>query len=306
MADFTSGGWSLFITIVTIVSLIALFLLAWKLSARRTGSGPVETSGHVWDDDLEEYNNPLPRWWLNMFYLTIIWAVLYLIAYPGLGTYQGLLGWTQQNQYEAEIAAANAKYAPLFDKFAGMDLAQLAQDPEAQKIGGRLFSTYCTTCHGSDAGGARGFPNLRDSDWLYGGEPAMVKTSILNGRQAAMPAWGAIIGADGVQQVTAYVEKLSGRATDDAAAGKGQPVFQTNCTACHGPNGKGNPLMGAPNLTDDIWLYGGSTQKIAESVDKGRYGVMPAHGELLGEAKVHLLAAYVLSLGGSGAAHYED
>ena len=157
MADFTSGGWSLFITIVTIVSLIALFFLAWKLSARRTDSGPVETSGHVWDEDLEEYNNPLPRWWLNMFYLTIIWAGLYLIAYPGLGTYKGMLGWTQQGQYDAEMAAAEAKYAPLFDKFAGADLAQVAQDPEAQKIGGRLFSTYCTTCHGSDAGGARGF-----------------------------------------------------------------------------------------------------------------------------------------------------
>lgn len=306
MADFTSGGWSLFISIVTIVSLLALYFLAWKLSARRTESGPVETSGHVWDEDLEEYNNPLPRWWLNMFYLTIIWAGLYLIAYPGLGTYKGLLGWSQQAQYDSEIAAANAKYAPLFDKFAGMDLAQVAQDPEAQKIGGRLFSTYCTTCHGSDAGGARGFPNLRDQDWLYGGEPEMVKASILNGRQAAMPAWSAIIGADGVQQVTAYVEKLSGRATDDAAAAKGQQVFQTNCVACHGPEGKGNPLMGAPNLTDDIWLYGGSTGKIAESIDKGRNGQMPAHGELLGEAKVHLLAAYVLSLGGTAATHYED
>jgi len=297
MADFTSGGWSLFIAIITVVSLVALSFLCWLLSGR-AGTSSVETSGHVWDEDLEEYNNPLPRWWLNMFYLTIAWGALYLIAYPGLGAFKGMLGWSQEAQYQGEIAAADAKYAPLFAKFAGTDLAQVAQDPEAQKIGGRLFAAYCTTCHGSDAGGARGFPNLRDGDWLWGGEPATVKATILNGRQAAMPAWGAIIGPEGVQQVAAYVESLSGRATDAAAAAKGQQVYQTNCVACHGAEGKGNPMMGAPNLTDDIWLYGGSTAKIAESIDKGRNGIMPAQGELLGEDKVHLLAAYVLSLSG--------
>lgn len=306
MADFTSGGWSVFIAVVTVVSLVALLYLAWVLSARRTGSGPVETSGHVWDEDLEEYNNPLPRWWLNLFYITIVWGALYLAAYPGLGAYKGMLAWSQQDQYAAEIAAADAKYAPMFEKFVGQDLAMVAQDAEAQKIGGRLFSTYCTACHGSDAGGARGFPNLRDGDWLYGGTPEAVKASIANGRQGAMPAWGAIVGADGVKSVVAYVEKLSGRATDDAAATAGQQVFQTNCVACHGPDGKGNPLMGAPNLTDDIWLYGGTTEKITETIDKGRNGQMPAHGELLGDAKVHLLAAYVLSLSGKAAAHYED
>jgi cytochrome c oxidase cbb3-type subunit 3 len=297
MADFTSGGWSIFIAVITLVSLVALSILCWMLSGR-AGTSSVETSGHVWDEDLEEYNNPLPRWWLNMFYLTIAWGFLYLIAYPGLGAFKGLLGWSQNDQYQTEVAAADAKYSPLFAKYAGMDLALVAQDPEAQKIGGRLFAAYCTTCHGSDAGGARGFPSLRDGDWLWGGEPAMVKTSILNGRQAAMPAWGAIIGADGVQQVTAYVETLAGRATDAAAAAKGQQAYQTNCAACHGAEGKGTPMMGAPSLTDDIWLYGGSTAKIAESIDKGRNGIMPAQGELLGEDKVHLLAAYVLSLGG--------
>ena len=298
MADFTSGGWSVFIAVITIVSLVALLYLAWTLSARKTSSGPVETSGHVWDEDLEEYNNPLPRWWLNLFYITIVWAALYLAAYPGLGAYKGMLAWTQLDQYANEVAAADAKYAPVFEKFASEDLAVVAKDPEAQKIGGHLFATYCTACHGSDAGGARGFPNLRDNDWLYGGTPEAVKASIMNGRQAAMPAWGQIIGGDNVKNVVAYVEKLSGRATDDAAAAKGQAVFQTNCVACHGPEGKGNPLMGAPNLADDIWLYGGSTEKITESIENGRNGVMPAHGELLGNAKVHLLAAYVLGLGG--------
>ncbi len=299
MADFTSGGWSIFIVVVTVASLVALFFLAWTLSARRTSSGPVETSGHVWDEDLEEYNNPLPRWWLNLFYLTVIWAALYLAAYPGLGSYNGMLAWSQEGQYAAEVAAADAKYAPVFEKFANQDLAQVAADDEAQKIGGRLFATYCTACHGSDAGGARGFPSLRDGDWLYGGTPEAVKASIANGRTGAMPPWGAAIGADGVKHVTAYVEQLAGRSTDDAAAAAGRQVFQANCIACHGPDGKGNQMLGAPNLTDDIWLYGGSTEKIAESIDKGRNGQMPAHGELLGDAKVHLLAAYVLSLGGA-------
>jgi cytochrome c oxidase cbb3-type subunit 3 len=302
MADFTSGGWSVFITVVTVVSLVALYYLAWALSARRTGTGPVETSGHVWDEDLEEFNNPLPRWWLNLFYITIIWAALYLAAYPGLGAYEGMLAWTQADQYAAEVAAADAKYAPVFEEFAGQDLAQVAQIPEAQKIGGRLFATYCTGCHGSDAGGARGFPNLRDGDWLYGGTPEAVKTSIANGRMGAMPAWIAVIGADGVRQVAAHVEKLSGRVTDEAAAAAGAKLFQTNCVACHGPDGKGNPAMGAPNLTDDVWLYGGTTEKIVETIEKGRNGQMPAHGELLGNAKVHLLAAYVLSLGTGEAA----
>lgn len=302
MADFTSSGWSVFISVVTVVSLVALFYLAWALSARRSAAGAVETSGHVWDEDLEEYDNPLPRWWLNLFYITVVWAALYLVAYPGLGAYEGLLAWSQTKQYEAEVAAADAKYAPIFEKFANQDLDQVARDPEALKIGGRLFATYCTSCHGSDAGGARGFPNLRDNDWLYGGTPEAVKASIANGRRGAMPAWGTMLGADGVKHATAYVEKLAGRDTDEAAAAAGAEIFKTNCVACHGPDGKGNQMMGAPNLTDDIWLYGGTTEKIAESIAGGRSGQMPAHGEFLGNAKVHLLAAYVVSLGGGHSA----
>lgn len=308
MADFTSSGWSWYIGILTVGGLLGVFLLAWRLSSGRTGTGPVETSGHVWDEDLEEYNNPLPRWWLNLLYLTIGWALLYLLAYPGLGAYKGLLGWTQQGQYEAEVAAADAQYSPIFARFAGMDLAAVAKDRAAQKIGARLYSTYCTACHGSDARGARGFPNLRDDDWLYGGEPAQILSSITNGRQAAMPAWGTILGADGVKQVTAYVEQLAGRQGDSAAAATGQQLFKTNCVACHGADGNGNTALGAPRLTDDIWLYGGSTEKIAETITKGRNGKMPAHLDLLGENKVHLLAAYILSLrsGGGNQGHYED
>lgn len=299
MADFVSPAWSWFIIVTTLVSVAALFFLNAWLSARRpAGADPEETSGHVWDEDLEEYNNPLPRWWLNLFYITLVWSVLYLVAYPGLGAIKGFLGWSQEAQYDAEMAAAEDKYAPLYKRFLDTDLAALAKDPQATVVGGRLFNNHCSTCHGSDARGARGFPNLRDGDWLYGGTPEAVKTTILTGRQGVMPPWGAIIPPDGQKDVVAYVERLSGRQVDAAAAERGAAVYQANCIACHGPDGKGNPMLGAPNLTDDIWLYGGSTEKIAESVAKGRMGQMPAHGELLGEGKVHVLAAYVLSLQG--------
>lgn len=308
MADFVSPGWSWFIAITTVVSIVGLFLLAKGLSSRRpAGTSAEETSGHVWDEDLEEYNNPLPRWWLNLFYLTLGWGLLYLIAYPGLGALQGHRNWNQVAQYEAEMAAAEAQYSPLFTRFTETDLATLAQDPPAVKVGARLFSSYCAACHGSDARGARGFPNLRDDDWLYGKDPATVKTTILNGRQGMMPAWGAILAAEVQHDVTAHVESLAGRQTDSEAAKRGATTFTTNCAACHGAQGKGNPLMGAPNLTDDIWLYGGSTARIADTIAKGRQGTMPAHGELLGEAKVHVLAAYVLSMKDSAPPqHVED
>ena len=297
MADFKNDFWSWYIAVPTVLGLVLLFLLAWRLSSRRPAAEPVETSGHVWDEDLAEYNNPLPRWWLNLLYLTIVWALCYLVAYPGLGTYRGLLGWTQESEYQKETGAAEQKYAPVFDAYAKLDLEAVAADPNAARIGHRLFATYCTACHGSDARGARGFPNLRDGDWLWGGDTAAIETTILNGRQAAMPAWGPILKDDGVRQVAAFVETLSGRQSDATAAAHGRTLFQTNCVACHGPEGRGNQALGAPNLTDDIWLYGGSTAKIEESIRGGRNGHMPAQKDTLGPAKVHLLAAYVYGLG---------
>ena len=297
MADFMHAFWSWYIAVPTVLGLVLLFLLAWQLSARRPANEPVETSGHVWDEDLAEYNNPLPRWWLNLLYLTILWALGYLVAYPGLGAYKGLLGWTQESEYQKETAAADRQYAPIFDAYAQLDLETVAADPKAARIGQRLFATYCTGCHGSDARGARGFPNLRDRDWLWGGDAVAIETTLRYGRQAAMPAWGPILKDDGVRQVAAYVETLSGRKSDEAAAAQGKTLFQTNCVACHGPEGKGNQAMGAPNLTDDLWLYGGSTAKIEESIRGGRNGHMPAQESTLGPAKVHLLAAYVLGLG---------
>jgi len=295
MADFTSEFWSWFISISTIISIVVMFVLLKKLTTRRQdpSDGPVETMGHVWDENLEEYNNPMPRWWLNLFYITLVWSVLYLALYPGLGTFKGLLGWSQINQYEEEVEAAASKYGPLFERYQNTAIAELATDDEAVTMGERLFSTYCTTCHGSDARGARGFPNLRDGDWLYGDEPEQIIATITNGRSGLMPAWGEIIGEEKVAALTSYVQQLSGRTVDTAAAAAGKEVYDVNCFACHGADGSGNQLLGAPNLTDDIWLYGGSEAKISESIASGRNGTMPPHGEFLGGAKIHLLAAYV-------------
>ena len=297
MADFNSAIWGILIAVVTVVSIVVLFWFTWYQSQgkKRTAGEQIETMGHTWDGDLAEYNNPLPKWWLNLFYITMLWGLGYLIAYPGLGTFKGLLGWTEQGQYESEMAQAEATYGPMFEKYKGTDIATLADDAEALGVGKRLFATYCTQCHGSDAGGARGFPNLTDNDWQYGGTPEAIQQSILLGRQAAMPAWGAIIGEEGTQNVAAYVEHLAGRQVEQPLIDAGQKVYSTTCIACHGADGKGMAAMGAPNLTDDIWLYGGSRERIVESIAKGRNGRMPAHQEFLGEAKVHLLAAYVYS-----------
>lgn len=298
MADFTGAFWSWFIGVSTVISLIALFIFVLGLSKRKTDKAgdKIETMGHVWDENLEELNTPLPRWWLYLFIGTLIWGAGYLLLYPGLGTYAGLLGWSQINQLEQEMQAADAAYGPIYAQFKNTDLRQLAENEAALKIGESLYSSYCTTCHGSDARGARGYPNLRDNDWLYGGEPDNIKVSILQGRRALMPAWGEVLSAEDIFNVTAYVEQLSGREVSGVHASLGGAIYQQNCAMCHGPDGKGNPMLGAANLTDDIWLYGGSQKKITESIVQGRNGVMPAHKAFLGEAKVHILAAYIYSL----------
>lgn len=297
MADFTSGFWNWYIIIPVVVGIIAMFVLnRWMTGPKPKTGEKAKTMGHVWDEDLQELNNPLPRWWLNMFYITLVFGIGYLALYPGLGTFGGLLGWTEKGQYEKEMAAADKQFNPLYEKYLKEDLRVLAANRDALKTGERLFVNYCTGCHGSDAGGGPGFPNLRDEDWLYGGDPQIIKASIMNGRTGAMPAWGAVLGPDGTANVAEYVLSLSGRSVNETMAATGKEKFQQLCVACHGPDGKGNPAMGAPNLTDNIWLYGGSKKTIMETIEKGRAGRMPAHAEFLGEAKVHLLAAYVYSL----------
>jgi len=296
MADFTSSFWNWYIIIPTVGGIIACFLLIRWLSTDIKPGEQAKTMGHVWDEDLEELNNPLPRWWLGMFYITLIFGIVYLLLYPGLGSFQGLLGWTSKSQYQREIDLADAKFGPLFEKYQGMDIVAVADDANARRMGERLFVNYCATCHGSDARGARGFPNLRDNDWLYGGTPDTIKQTIMNGRSGVMPAWEAALGGEaGVADMTEYVFSLSGRNVDQAAAARGAEKYQTLCVACHGADGTGNQALGAPNLTDNIWLYGGSPARVQETIAKGRNGKMPAQ-EFLGEAKVHLLAAYVYSL----------
>jgi len=297
MADFTSSFWNWYIIVPTVGGIIACFLLIRWLSTTIKPEDEGKEMDHVWDESLVELNNPLPRWWLNMFYITLFFGIGYLALYPGLGTFKGFLGWTSTGQYEREIDIADAKYGPLFKKFQEMPIIAVAADPEARRMGERLFVNYCATCHGSDARGARGFPNLRDNDWLYGGSPEAIEATLLNGRNGVMPAWkDALGGDDGVSDMSEYVLSLSGRNVDQAAAARGEEKFQMLCVACHGADGTGNHALGAPNLTDNIWLYGGSSKQVMETLAMGRMGVMPPHRDFLGEDKVHLLAAYIYSL----------
>ena len=298
MSDFTSDAWSLYIGLITLVSIIACAVLLKALSTRRVGKGEqVGTTGHTWDEDLAELNNPLPRWWMWLFYITIVFSLAYLILYPGLGAFGGYLGWSSSGQYADEVKRADAKYGPIFAQYLAQDIKQVAADAEARAIGQKLFLNYCAQCHGSDAGGGKGFPNLRDGAWLYGGEPADIKMSIAEGRTGLMPPQGPVVGGDeGAKDVAHYVLSLSGRTHDSLRAFRGKAKFQTICFACHGADGKGNKQLGAPNLTDNIWLHGGSEAAIIETILKGRKGEMPAHKHILDEAKIHLLAAYVYGL----------
>jgi len=295
MGNFTTGFWNIFLVVVVLGS-IALLALFVRVQSKGKGSvTTTETTGHVWDEDLQELNNPLPAWWRNLFYITLAFGVVYLLLYPGLGSNTMFLGWTQITQYEEEMQAAEAKYGPLFEQYLAQPIATVADNPDALAMGERLYASYCTQCHGSDAGGVRGYPNLRDGDWQWGGTPERIEESILKGRQAVMPAWEAVLKDDGVAGMTQYLLKLAGREHDAAAAEKGAAQYNL-CIGCHGPEGKGNPALGAPNLTDDVWLYGGSPKAIEATLRQGRNGQMPAHEAFLGPAKVHLLAAYVYSL----------
>lgn len=285
------------VIILTMANILGCFWLIWWAGKKRPGEASEgDVTGHIWDDDLQECNNPMPSWWLGMFYITLVFSLAYLALYPGLGNFAGFFGWTQENQFEREVKKANETYGPVFAQYAKQDIVPLSKDKEALRIGQRLFSNYCATCHGSDAGGAAGFPNLSDNDWLWGGDPKKIEQSILDGRRAVMPAWEATLGQDGVEQVTAYVMSLSGRRVDAALRAAGKTKFAANCAACHMPDGRGNQALGAPNLADNIWLYGRSHGVIKQSIAKGRSGVMPANRNFLGEDKAHLLAAYVYSL----------
>jgi cytochrome c oxidase cbb3-type subunit 3 len=289
--------WHWFVAAGTIVFVIwCIWLISWSSKQGPSNVADDDVVGHKWDGDLEEWNNPAPKWWLYLYFITIAWAIGYMILYPGLGNFGGTLGWSQQGQYEAEMQIAAETYEPLYEQFAAMDFEELSRNPDAQALGRSLYASYCTTCHGSDARGAAGYPNLTDDAWLWGNTESDLTTTILNGRSGVMPVLAPALGGDeGVDNMVKYVKSLSGGEAD-AAAMSAQPMFVALCSACHGVDGTGNKVFGAPNLTHDIWLYGGSDEMIRETILNGRNGVMPAHGDLLGENRTKILAAYVYSL----------
>ncbi|QWD96149.1 cytochrome-c oxidase, cbb3-type subunit III [Polynucleobacter sp. MG-6-Vaara-E2] len=298
MSDFLGAGWSAYIALVTLVGIVwCIWLL---LSQRKTKvtlkpDGDVADTGHVWDGDLRELNNPLPRWWMWMFLISCIFGLVYLVLYPGLGSYPGILGYSTDGALMKSMTTANDELKPIYAQYVKMDIEQIAADPKAREMGQRLFLNSCAQCHGSDAGGSKGFPNLTDGDWLYGGSPENIKTTITYGRGGVMPPFPQLDSKQ-IVDVANYVRSLSGLPSDDLKAARGSEVFKANCVACHGADAKGNIALGAPNLTDKTWLYGSSEATIVETVTKGRMAMMPAQDKVLSPEKIQLLTAYVWGL----------
>ncbi|MFT0212405.1 cytochrome-c oxidase, cbb3-type subunit III [Pseudomonas sp. F1_0610] len=296
--------WSWYITILTIGTMLAL---VWLILATRQGQKSDltdETTNHKWDG-IEEYDNPLPRWWFLLFVGTLVFGAAYLVIYPGLGNWKGIMpgyedGWTQIKQYERELADANTEYGPIFSKYANMSIEEIAKNKDALAVGQRMFNNYCAICHGSDAKGTIGFPNLTDQHWRWGGDPKTIEETILNGRQGIMAPWGEMLGNEGVTAVAGYVRQdlagLEGKVSAEQRQ-KGRDSFATICVACHNPDGKGNKLLGSPDLTNPaVWMYGRSQKDVEQTIRHGRNGVMPAQKDYLGEDKVHVLAGYIYSL----------
>jgi cytochrome c oxidase cbb3-type subunit 3 len=294
MSDFVSEFWNMYVIVITAGSVLACALLLYMQS--KATFTPGKTMGHVWDETLEEYNNPMPAWWSWLFVGTVIFAIVYFVLYPGMGNFKGVLGWTSVGAHKIEVAKMDATVKPLFDKYMAMDVKAVAGDKQAMEMGKRLYLTYCMQCHGADARGAKGFPNLTDSDWQWGGEPEQIKATLVQGRMGIMPPH-AQVGADTVKDLANYVRSLSGLPNDSVRTAKGKEAFNSvGCSGCHGPDAKGMQALGAPNLTDKVWLYGSSEAVISETINGGRNNKMPAWQEFLGDGKIHLLTAYVYSL----------
>ena len=291
--------WNWFVIIITVVSILGCWwLLHWTKGVSDRSGDDVGSTGHVWDDDIRELNTPLPRWWLHLFNITIVFSLVYLVLFPGLGNFAGIQKWTQVGQYQAEVEGATAAQETVYARFRDMDPAALMADSEAMDIGGRLFANNCAMCHGSDGRGAKGFPNLTDGDWQWGGSFDQIMTTLERGRIAIMPPQGAILGEDGILEVVAYVQSISGQKADPELAAAGKSRFMV-CGACHGMDGTGNQMLGAPNLTDNIWLYGGDPSDIEDTLVNGRNGNMPAFGKSLSEDRRRLLSAYVIQMSDS-------
>lgn len=293
MSDFTSNFWSLYVAGLTILGILGCGVLLWVTARKKVESASDNTTGHVWDEDLREMNNPMPRWWMWLFVITIVFSLAYLAIYPGLGNYSGQLKWSQTGAYDSEVAKANAELEPLYARFASMKPEDIAVDPQAVAIGERLFMNNCAQCHGSDAHGSKGFPNLTDKDWLHGGAPEKIHETLVNGRMGNMPPMAAAVGTpEEVRNLANYVLSLSGSPHDSLRASLGKPKFAA-CAACHGMDAKGNTALGAPNLTDDIWLHGWGEAAIVNIINNGKVNVMPAQANKLTEAQINVLSSYV-------------
>ena len=301
MSDFTSEFWHLYVGGLTLVSIIACLVLLWISGTTKAATLGDNTTGHVWDGDLKEMNNPLPKWWVYLFILTVVFALVYGVLYPTFGKFQGVLGWTSQGQHAAEVAKVEKAIAPIYAKFQDMKPEALAGDAAAMAIGERLFMNNCAQCHGSDARGAKGFPNLTDGDWLHGGAPDVIKTTLTNGRIGVMPPMAAAVGTpDEVRDVAIYVLSLSGSPHDAVRASQGKAKFAA-CAACHGQDGKGTQALGAPNLTDGIWLHGWGEDAIVRAVNNGFTNQMPAQAGKLNESQINVLASYVWGMSNKSA-----
>ncbi|GKS88891.1 cytochrome-c oxidase, cbb3-type subunit III [Acidovorax sp. SUPP2539] len=296
MSDFTHNFWSVYVAGLTVVGILGCLLLLWITARKKVAPSTDNTTGHVWDEDLREMDNPMPRWWMWLFVLTIVFGFGYLAVYPGLGRFAGQFGWTQAGEYEAEMAKARTELAPLYARFAAMETEEMAANPEAMAIGERLFMNNCAQCHGSDARGSKGFPNLADNDWLHGGAPENIRETLEKGRMGTMPPMAAAVGSpEEIRNLAHYVLSLSGSPHDSLRASLGKSKF-TACAACHGMDGKGNTALGAPNLTDDVWLHGWGEAAITTMVNHGKVNVMPAQADKLTEAQIGVLTAYVWGL----------
>jgi cytochrome c oxidase cbb3-type subunit III len=295
MSDFFSSGWSVFIAVATVVSLVACLALL-VFASRRKQMADDNSTGHVFDGDLAEMNNPMPMWWVVLFVITVIFALAYVYAFPALGSVAGSLGWTSRGELEADQAEAAKDMAKVYAAYTGVPAQTLSQDGKAMAIGQRLFINNCATCHGSDARGSKGFPNLTDDDWLHGGSPEKIEETITLGRIGVMPPMAAAVGtASDVHDVAHYVLSLSRSPYDSIAASSGKAKFAV-CAACHGADGKGNAAIGAPNLSDGVWLHGWGEAAITRIINSGKTNVMPAQGGRLSPEQIHVLASYVWGL----------
>jgi cytochrome c oxidase cbb3-type subunit 3 len=301
MSDFVSSGWAWYVAAIVVFGLVYCLVVLVGAARHKVvydAQGNVDkTTGHVWDGDLQELNNPLPRWWLVLFILTLVFAVVYLALYPGLGVYQGKLNWSAVGQLQNENRKAEDAQSLVYAKFEGKSVEDLSRDPAAQAIGERLFLNSCAACHGSDAKGSKSFPNLTDSDWLYGGSPDKIIETIHAGRKGMMPPMAAAVGGpDEVRQVAHYVLSLSGSAHNAVLAAQGRAKFNAACAACHGAEGKGNQALGAANLSDKIWLHGWGEEAIIRAVNNGITNMMPAQSPRLSDEQIRVVASYVWGL----------